>query len=836
MAQESTSPTKPPDKHVCRTEGGKSLLLADDGKAHAELVVAANASPVIKFAAKELKTFLDEACGADFKVVTERTGTGPAILLGDSPAARSLGVKVDRLPRDAFVIRRVGEVVVIAGRDDPSANPPQLLPAGPLENGFERATLFGVYDFLERFVGMRSYFPGRLGTVVPKLNALRLASVDIYEEPDFTERNVSWCDNPWFEEIPRGEFLSNCNLLMYRLRGQTRLLPCCHGLSRLGLAPRFAKEHPEYFARLENGKRDTDLSLPGNHGHLCFSQPGLEDEIYQDAEAFLTGKPATARAVGRDIAGKWTVMWDPNCFQPGYFNIMPPDNHELAKCQCPKCKPIYDAGRAHELVWGFVSRIAERLRAKNIPGFVTSGAYMIDGPVPPCEIPDNVLVMVAVIGPWKENAPEMQRVDDQLIHDWVAKLKNRKVWLWNYAVESCNGIPEGAIPLSPRGIASYYARSAPYITGAFLESEGTSILLNYLNWYVFSKVAWNNRTDVRTLLKEHHRGMFGPAAKPMGQFFDLLEQCWQKRLGPAAFRGDVLEGPVMNLPLERDLWERIYPDKTMAKLDRLCEDAVKRAGDDSLVRARIQLFREKLFVPLRDKREEYLQRKTKLEHLVLEVPRAPATPKIAMDGVLNEEAWQSVRAEPMALLGSGSAARVKTTFRARWTEECLYLAFDCEEPRAANLRTDATQRNAPDIWKDSDVEIFLNPSGDRANYYHFTVNAKGVCAGALYHKNGAPPVESGWDGSLRAATQVGADRWTAEVAIPLKKVFPEGAREGVECVANFCRARNLQGVPAEENELYSWSPLPNRGFHQLDWFGRIRFVAAPPARPAGETP
>ncbi|MBI4028296.1 MAG: DUF4838 domain-containing protein [Verrucomicrobia bacterium] len=148
---------------------------------------------------------------------------------------------------------------------------------------------------------------------------------------------------------------------------------------------RFAGQHPEYFALLENGKRDTDLSLPGNHGHLCFSQKGLEEEIYQDAEAFLTGKPPATRNIGREIEGKWVTMWDPNCFEPGFFNIMPQDNHELAPCQCAACKPLYDQGKAHEIVWGFVTRIARRLQSNRIPGTVTSGAYMSAGPVPSCD-------------------------------------------------------------------------------------------------------------------------------------------------------------------------------------------------------------------------------------------------------------------------------------------------------------------------------------------------------------------------------------------------------------------------------------------------------------------
>lgn len=36
----------------------------------------------------------------------------------------------------------------------------------------ERATLFGVYEFLMRYAGVRMYFQGEPGTIIPKTAAL----------------------------------------------------------------------------------------------------------------------------------------------------------------------------------------------------------------------------------------------------------------------------------------------------------------------------------------------------------------------------------------------------------------------------------------------------------------------------------------------------------------------------------------------------------------------------------------------------------------------------------------------------------------------------------------
>ena len=44
----------------------------------------------------------------------------------------------------------------------------------------------------------------------------------------------------------------------------------------------------------------------------------------------------------------------------------------------------------------------------------------------------------------------------------------------------------------------------------------------------------------------------------------------------------------------------------------------------------------------------------------------------------------------------------------------------------ADLVADHTGRDDPKTYEDSDVEIMLNPTGDRKVYYQFVVNANGA--------------------------------------------------------------------------------------------------------------
>ena len=79
----------------------------------------------------------------------------------------------------------------LVGRDDPHADLPGIVAHGSLGNlEFERATLFGVYEFLDRYVGVRFYFPGELGTVVPRTDAVAVPKdIDLMIAPAFTVRS-----------------------------------------------------------------------------------------------------------------------------------------------------------------------------------------------------------------------------------------------------------------------------------------------------------------------------------------------------------------------------------------------------------------------------------------------------------------------------------------------------------------------------------------------------------------------------------------------------------------------------------------------------------------------
>lgn len=765
-----------------------------------EIVLPEKSTPTARFAAKELQYYLSRSLRRDLPIIQAPSGRGVVLIVGDNEFARQLGVNAAELERDAFRIKSSGQQIVIAGKDDPQETPENFR-----SDLFERGTLFGVYDFLERFAGVRFYFPGEIGTVVPNHSEIKLGTLDILDRPDHTARRVSSGACKWYDYSAQrdGVFLQN-----YRNRMQTAYVPNCHSLERSGYLERFGKSHPEYFALDERGNRYLDQSHP-SVGSLCLSNPGFRNELFLDARSYLKGEPAKVRGV----LCKGTPGWDGSAFRIGYFNIMPGDYHR--QCQCANCLDYQAKYGASSLVWDLVASTAERLQEAQIPGKITAMAYAYYRTVPRRQLPDNVEVMVAVTGPWADRDVKLRQQDDQLIADWNKKL-GKKVWIWTYPNKYGASELPGIPAMAPKTIGYYYQRVAPMVFGSYMECETDQWIFNYLNMYVYGKVSWDHGINLEALLAEHYEKMFGPAATPMREFYETLEQIWVNRLlGKMSMTA---LGPVNVPPSNYEIWENIYSKVELKKLSTLFDQAEKLAATDQPALERIKFMRLKLLQPIQHASELYWKEKKALVNWTFYVKKMGDAEKIIIDGQLNEPAWQA--SEMIFLLPlNGGKSEVNTTVRARLDDRYLYLGFECMEPAMDRLIVRQQQRDHADVWRDSEVEIFLNPSDDGKEYYHFMINADGVVADAAARKAGASSqFDNKWNSQAQVKANRSSDRWTLEIAIPLAELQgfnPKGFK------ANFGRHRVL-APPPSATTLYTWSPFVSN-FHDVGNFGKLVF-------------
>ena len=564
-----------------------------------DVVVAVKAPPVVRFAADELTNFLSRALGKAVPVVTAPTPGNTSIVVGTNAWSAAAGIDVGKLPRDGFVVRAVPGRIFIAGRDMDG-------PFDPAKDwkGGEKATLFGVYDFLERYVGCRFYFPGDIGEVVPRVNSFTVPEGEYAEAPEFIERKVRYSLGEWFEPVSKAQYEMNEALCHYRWRLQTRGIPCCHGLQHGHYLARFGKTHPEYFCLRKDGTRmnDENGSLPGSkcyRGQYCHSS-AIWDEIFKDARSYFLGEGPEVRGMMAERNQKVVPghEWRWQAAHGMYYDVIPQDNFQ--RCWCEKCAAAFAKAKdpaqyATELVWGRVAECAQRLIDEGIPGFLTMMSYNPYKNVPEFNIPTNVLVMVCSNGSWAKE--RFQENDLRRLQAWNEKC-GRKLHIWNNCGKHvCFNLNYADMPgITPRAYGSYYKRLAPYIFGAYCDNESEKFIYSALNYYVFSRLAWNSSVDVYALLGEYYRLMFGNGADAMRRFDEEMEDIWMNEI--ISTQIETALGP-MNAGISSfELWSRVVDLKRIRRFDALFGEAMQAVEPGSMEARRIQFFHRQILKPM----------------------------------------------------------------------------------------------------------------------------------------------------------------------------------------------------------------------------------------------
>lgn len=168
--------------HLCKCEGGSAVSGRGGGctvvfePGRTEVVLADGAPGTAAFTVSEATNFLSRVWGAVVPIVLRPTGKGvSSLVLGGYVWNVAAGVVPDVSVRDGFRIHAVGGGVYIVGNDD-DVDVPDLMRRGAHTARFRSGTLFGVYEFLVRLVGVCFYFPGEMGTVVPRTRRIAASS------------------------------------------------------------------------------------------------------------------------------------------------------------------------------------------------------------------------------------------------------------------------------------------------------------------------------------------------------------------------------------------------------------------------------------------------------------------------------------------------------------------------------------------------------------------------------------------------------------------------------------------------------------------------------------
>ncbi len=536
-----------------KTQESMDITVVRQGRALARIVVPADKTGSAEAAAVLLADYIQKSTSVRLEIVKEPDAGGAMVALhcGATAYVKGLDLGTEKMDPDGFVIAMPDlRHVVLVGSS-------------------ATGQMYAVYEFLERYVGVRWLFPGESGEHVPAGNSLTIPASEVREQPSFEQRLLSGLD---LQERPesRGEqaLWAGRNRMRERLEFH-------HNLWRLFPPEKYFATHPEFFPLLD-GRRFKPQPAPGESGERderaqvfwqpCFTAAGLADEALRNIEAFFEQNPrATSYSLGINDGG--------------------------GHCECPACL-AHDGGRTNPLglrdaspayyAWcnDVARRVSRRFPGKKFGLLAYAGVY---SPAPGLRL-DEHLVPFITYDRMKWVDPGIERKGHALSEEWASAAAVLGWYDYSYG---------GLFYTAPRvyfhklaeylrygyehGVRYYYAEAYPSADW----NEGPKL-------YLLLKLLWNPYRDVDALLADWYRAAVGPIAAPdLAEYFSFWEEFWTKRVpGTVWFRNN---GDGQFLDFSDDAYLEALKPEDLVRCETLLAKVVAAAAGKT-ERARAQHF------------------------------------------------------------------------------------------------------------------------------------------------------------------------------------------------------------------------------------------------------
>ncbi len=508
-----------------------TLWIVKDGQCPYHIVGSYFADECERYAAAELQKYLYEATGTFVPYFSDICGRrGLEILVGAGARNASEYVSVDELGtlgEEGYLIRCVADgTVVICG-------------------GGSRGTLYGVYAFLERFLGFRAFSAD--AERIDHVAQLSVPVGDLRKTPDFEYRDAYF--RGAFDGTLSAKLRLNTSVadLSREKGGNMKFFSAHHSFESLLPSRVYFDTHPEYYA-LVDGKR-----VP--------SQPCLSNED-------------VVRTVTENLLQ--TVRENPHA---RVFSVAQNDNRDY--CRCERCRAIdAEEGSPAGSMIRFVNRVAEAVEAVNPALLIHTFAYQYTRHAPRHVRPrKNVIVRLCNIEcEWSEPFEVLAARDSSSeaaefvrdIREWTAI--SDRVYIWDYAVNYANYLQPFPNFYQMAENIRFYRRMG--IRGVLEEgnfSYGGGASMDGLKVYLIGRLLWDSESDVDALIDEYLSGVFGAGAPYLREYIDLTSAAVKgHRLG-------IYDHP--DAPY--------FDDASMDAYDRLFR-AAEEAAENESVRERIE--------------------------------------------------------------------------------------------------------------------------------------------------------------------------------------------------------------------------------------------------------
>ncbi|HIJ65214.1 MAG TPA: DUF4838 domain-containing protein [Candidatus Hydrogenedentes bacterium] len=456
------------------------------------VVVADSASDSERFAAEEFKAYWLKVTGQDIPILDE-PGGGIPVLIGRDAVPEDLleEIELDGLGTDGLVIR------TFPASD---ASGPRLVIVG----GRERGTMYGVYTFLEDYLGVRWYTPK--ATYIPEGPPERFPGIKrryvppLLRRDGFTFMGYDRASADAFRPVQRispypkfGGYFVHSSFLLLR-------------------PDEYFPKHPEYYSEID-GERRAPVGIanfpdpvemakyPDKISQLCYSNPDVAQALVDVLVPMMRAEP------DKQI---WSVS------QNDYFG----------NCQCSECRRIDEAeGTPMGSLLTGVNRVADAIRDEFPNNYIETLAYAYTRKAPKNMRPrDNVIISLCNIEcdmsrAMSDPGSPVNRLFVEDLEAWSKIAPN--LYFWDYP-DSAHSIytPFPCFHTMQENMQLWVEHGC---TGAFMcGNGGTAVGLGDLRGYLLAKLVWDPYCDFEKHKREFIDFYYKEAGPYIREYLDLL--------------------------------------------------------------------------------------------------------------------------------------------------------------------------------------------------------------------------------------------------------------------------------------------------------------------------
>jgi hypothetical protein len=511
-------------------------LLVENGRSSFVIYVDKNSGETGKFAASQLADYIKRSSGAELKLVEKYSPGQKTIQLLIKPEIKHKeGFRTQALTPDE---------IIISGCD-------------------ERGLLYGVYDFLEKAVGVRWFAPFEYAEIIPEKTVIKLPLWEDESFPQMIYRRFHYCSagrgvpDPMKHRYEAADWCvkNRYNVELERLinkkdkpalrekaeekvknfyskRGGCIALPTMWGHNYHYWIPpeKYFKSNPEYFCF----DSSTD-KWRAERAQLCATNPDLVKEIVKKAFEYFKKYP-----------------------EREYFPLFQEDGSRLW-CQCPKCRELYKGRDMHSYKTEHNINLANNVAAelsKVLPGKkIATYAYSVTSQPPVNVKPrDDVFVTYCLM--------DFSNPDK---FPWSGYY-GRELAMWN---KLCKG---NLILYTYNYLDVYYTANIPKslvrtfryfdlekIKCSCQESNENWYGVSAYNYYLSARLAWNPWFKAEEFRKDYYENLYGKASEYIEKY-RILEECLSNKKYWLEYGNRTLP----HIPLEKQELMQQYIEKAQA--------------------------------------------------------------------------------------------------------------------------------------------------------------------------------------------------------------------------------------------------------------------------------